>query len=126
MRTFNPPVHRLTAQVFVGVADVVTGSASATTSQVGQSVTFTGTVAPDKTGHVIYLEQRGSDGHFHIVKTGSVFSGSTYQFHWTFGTPGTKVFEVLVTGGPDNVAGVSPAATVTVSLPAISSLPPAS
>jgi hypothetical protein len=109
---------RHTAQVFEGVRDVVTITPSATTSTVGGSVTFTGAVAPNKVGHVIYLQRQGNDGTFHTIAVGTVGALSRYSFTHTFGSPGTKVFRTFVPGGPVNHAGASPAVTITVSPPA--------
>ena len=121
-----PPPRRNSAQLFEGVGDVVTLAASAATSQVGGTVTFTGAVTPDNAGHVVYLERLGTDAHFHVVKIGAVMASSTYSFAWTFGAPGTKVFRALVLGGDTNLTDASPTVTVTVSLPAVQALPPAS
>jgi hypothetical protein len=123
--TFAPPPIRHTAVLFEGVRDVVTITPSSTTSEVGQSVTFTGTVNPDKAGHVIELQRLGKDGDFHTVDIGVVDASSAYKFVWTFGAPGMHTFRTLVPGGPENVSGHSPAATITVGLPPVSSLPPA-
>jgi uncharacterized cupredoxin-like copper-binding protein len=124
VRTAGPV--RLTAQLFDGVRDVATISPSATTTQVGQTVTFAGNVLPDKAGETIYLEKTGADGNFHIVATGLVNPGSSYQLSWTFGAPGTPTFRVYIPGDDTNVGAVSPQVTITVSLPSVTSLPPAS
>ncbi len=60
VRTTQAP-RRHSAVLFEGVRDVIsmTGPSTAT---VGQKVTFTGTVLPDKAGHVIYLQRLGKDG----------------------------------------------------------------
>jgi hypothetical protein len=121
--TFTPPARRRTAQLFEGVADQTTISASATSSTVGATVTLTGTVTPDKAGRTVDLEQLGADGHYEVAKTGLVGPSSAYQFAWTFGAAGTKTFRVVVPGGPDNVKGVSPAVAITVALPPVQSLP---
>jgi len=117
---------RMTSQLFEGVADAVTISASSTSSSVGATVTLTGTVMPDETGDTIDLERLGVDGNFHIVQSGVVSAGSAYQLELTPGTPGTKTFRVLVPGGEGNVSGASPTAAIAVTLPELSSLPPAS
>jgi hypothetical protein len=124
--TFTPPKMRHTAVLFEGVRDVVTIEASSTTALVGGTVTFTGTVSPDKAGHVIYLQKLGADGDWHNVKVGTVKPDSTYSFSWTFGNIGTKRFRAEVPGGPENVAGVSSATAINVTLPPVTSLPPAS
>jgi hypothetical protein len=125
VRTTFAPV-RVSAQLFEGVGDTVTLSPSSTTSSVGQSVTFTGVVTPDKAGHLIALERLGADGHYHVVQVGFVNPSSAYQFTWTFGTAGAKTFRVRIPGGPDNVGGASSPVSIAVSLPAVTSLPPAS
>ena len=61
---------------------------SSTTSEVGGHVTFTGTVLPDKAGHVIYLQRLGADGDWHNEEIRFVTNASTFQFGWTFGKAG--------------------------------------
>lgn len=106
---------RRTSQLFVAVHDVVTVTASATTAHVGDTVAFSGSVLPNKTGHVIYLERKGDDGYFHVVQYGRVQAGSTYSFSHTFATTGPHVFRVLIPGGPVNARGVTDPVTVDVS-----------
>ncbi len=124
--TFSPPPTRHSAQLFEGVRDVVSITPSSMTSVVGGTVTFTGVVSPDKAGHVIYLQRFGADGDWHTVKVGIVSAGSTYSFGWTFGNTGSKEFRARITGGPENVGGASMPVTITVTLPPVTSLPPAS
>jgi len=126
VRTTLPP-KRHTATLVEGVQDMVTLTPSSMTSTVGGSVTFSGTVTPDKAGHVIYLEKLGNDGDWHIVETRLVQSDATFQFTWTFGAMGTKQFRARIPGGPYNVGAASPPVTITVSgVAPLSSLPPAS
>jgi hypothetical protein len=119
--TFAPARH--TAVLFEGVQDVVTMQSSSSTSTVGGQVTFSGSVSPDKAGHVIYLQKLGADNDWHTVAVSSVNASSTFQFGWTFGTAGTKEFRARITGGPANVGGASPAVTIDVTQPALTSLP---
>jgi hypothetical protein len=114
VRTASAP-HRHTALLFEGVRDVVTINASSSTAKVGDTVTFTGSVSPNKNGHVIYLQRLGEDGDWHTIETGFVDPSSNYQFTWEFGEPGTKMFRARVPGGPENVGAASPAVTITVS-----------
>jgi hypothetical protein len=123
--TFTPPKHRVTALLFEGVQDVISTNPVPATATVGQHITFTGSVSPDKAGHVIYLEALGADSVWHIAKVSSVRNDSTYSFGWTFGYPGTKEFRVVVPGGPDNVGAASSPQTIVVSLPPTSQLPAA-
>jgi hypothetical protein len=125
IRLPNSPV-RHTALLFQGVQDVVTMQASSTSATVGQTVTFTGTVVPDKAGHVVYLQRLGKDGDWHTVEVRYVRHDSTFQFTWRFGSPGTKTFRARITSDRLNVGGHSAPVTVTVTLPPASSLPPGS
>lgn len=125
VRTTFAPLRR-TARLFEGVRDVVTITPSSTTSTVGQSVTFQGSVSPDKAGHVIDLQRLGKDGDFHTVAVGHINASSAYEFVWKFGSAGTHTFRTVVPGGPANVSGHSAAVAITVSAPPASSLPPGS
>jgi hypothetical protein len=126
VRTTLPP-HRHTAPLFEGVRDVVTLSSSSSTSTVGGQVTFSGTVTPDKAGHVVYLQKLGADGDWHTVKVRLVHSDASFQFTWTFGSAGTKQFRARVPGGPVNLGGASGPVTVTVTgVTPPGSLPPGS
>lgn len=121
--TTTPPARRDTAVLYEGVQDVLSFNVSSTTSEVGQAVTFSGTVSPDKAGHAIYLQRLGADGHWHTVKTGVVSHASTYSIRWRFGHAGTDEFRVLIPTDTRNVGVASAAATITVSLPPVSTLP---
>jgi len=119
--TFAPRRH--TAVLFQGVQDVVTMSASSSTSTVDGHIVFTGNVTPDKAGHAIYLQKLGKDGDWHTVEVRFLNNASTFQFGWTFGTAGTKEFRARITGGPANVGGASAPVTIVVSQPPLSTLP---
>jgi hypothetical protein len=118
--------ERTTSELFVGVAPTLTIAAFPDTADVGGTVTFTGTVTPDEAGAVIYLERQGTDGAFHLVRTGIVNALSTYQFPVTVGAAGTQVWRAFTPGGEGHLAGHSASVAVTVSLPpALSELPAA-
>ncbi|MGI8506680.1 MAG: hypothetical protein ACR2MK_07710 [Solirubrobacteraceae bacterium] len=119
--TFAPA--RESAVLFEGVQDVVTLTASSSTSTVGGHITFTGNVSPDKSGHVVYLQKFGKDSDWHTVEVQVVHSGSTFQFGWTFGTARTKEFRARIIGGKVNVGGASAPVTIDVTQPPLSSLP---
>lgn len=127
VRTTLPP-QRHTAALFEGVRDVVTVSSDSSTSTVGGHVTFSGTVTPDKAGHVIYLQKLGSDGDWHTVEVRIVGTDATFQFGWTFGSAGSKQFRARIPGGPFNLGGASAPVTVVVAstVAPLSTLPPAS
>jgi hypothetical protein len=115
---------RSSAVLYEGVKDVLTAKVSQTTVQAGKSVSFTGTVAPDHTGHVIFLERQNASGMgFHVVQVGTVGAGSSYSITHTVYDPGTKVFRVTIPGGPENEGTSSPAFTITVT-PALLALSP--
>jgi hypothetical protein len=118
--------HRLTAKLFQGVRDAVSLSATSSSVTAGQQVMFTGSAMPDKTGDVVYLQRFGADHDWHTVAVRLIEPGSTFKFVRVFGTAGAKTFRALIPGDPGNVGGSSASVTVTVSLPPVSSLPPAS
>lgn len=115
------------AVLYEGVKDVLTAEVSATTIQAGQALEFKGTVAPDHTGHVIYLEREDATGAgFHVVQVGRVLAGSIYSIVHQVYVPGTKVFRVEIPGGPDNGRAVSQLFTVQVTPAPASALTPES
>jgi hypothetical protein len=113
------------AVLYEGVKDLLTAEASPATVQAGQAVSFKGTVAPDHTGHVVYLErQNANNGDFHVVQVGHVLPGSVYAIIHQVYVPGTKVFRVEIPGGPENGRAVSQPFTITVTPAPASSLAP--
>ncbi len=116
-----------TANLYLGVQDVVTIALSSSTTTVGGSVTITGTVTPEHSGHAIHLEAQNSSGDWVVLKTGYVNPSSHYSFTFTPGEMGTLQLRTRITGGPVNVGGASVPVTLTVTGAApVSSLPPAS
>ena len=112
------------AVLFEGVKSVLTAEVSATTVQAGQPVEFKGTVAPERSGHVIYLERQNAAGNFHVVQIGRVLPGSTYTIVHQFYVPGTKVVRIDIPGGPDNGRAVSQLFTIQVTPAPPSALTP--
>jgi hypothetical protein len=113
------------AVLYEGVKDVLTAAVSATTVQAGQALTFSGTITPDHTGHIIYLERENAAGTgFHVVQVGYVLPGSTYSIVHQVYVPGTKVFRVDIPGGPDNGRAVSRLFTIQVTPAPASALTP--
>jgi hypothetical protein len=103
------------AVLYEGVKDVLTAEVSATTIQAGGTLEFKGTIAPDHTGHVIYLERQNAAGTgFHVVQVGRVLSGSVYSIVHQVYVPGTKVYRIDIPGGPDNGRAVSQLFTIQV------------
>jgi hypothetical protein len=121
------PVINESAVLYEGVKDVLTAAVSQSTIQAGQTLTFTGTVAPDHTGHIIYLERRNvSNGNFHVVEIANVGAGSAYSIAHTVYAPGTKVLRVRIPGGPENEGATSAPFTIQVTPAPAASLPPES
>ncbi len=91
------------AVLFEGVKYVLTAGVSDTTVQSGQSLTFSGTVTPGETGHVIYLERENLAGTgFHAIEVGTVTASSTYSIVHTFFAVGTTVVRIKIPGDPLN------------------------
>jgi len=123
----QPPHPQHTANLYVGVQDVVTIGQSASTAPVGGTVTISGTVTPSHAGHVIYLQQLDAAGNWQDVAVGYLSARSTYSFPFTYGQAGTVQLRAEIPGGPVNVGGDSAPVTVTVSgVAPATSLPPAS
>jgi hypothetical protein len=116
---------KTSAVLYEGVKDVLTAEVSQTTIQAGQPLTFKGTVAPDHSGHVIYLERQNASGTgFHVVKVATVQPGSSYSIVHTVYDAGTRVFRVKIPGGPDNEGAASAPFTITVTPAPIIALQP--
>jgi hypothetical protein len=125
VQTTLPP-RRHSARLFEGVRDLITFTPSSSAASVGQVVTFTGTVTPDKVGDAVYLQRLGKDGNWHTVEVRTVRFGSVYQFGWMFGNSGTAVFRARILGDGINVGTASSPVTITVAPAPVSSLPPPS
>ena len=103
------------AVLYEGVKDVLTAAVSQSTIQAGQTLTFTGTVAPDHTGHIVYLERQNvGNGNFHVVEVATVGAGSAYSIAHMVYAAGTKVYRVRIPGGPENEGAASAPFTIQV------------
>lgn len=114
------------AVLYEGVKYVLTASASATTIEAGQSVTFSGSVLPVHAGHVIYLERSNFSGtSFHVVQVVPEEATGNYTIAHAIFQLGTNVFRVKIPGDPQNGGTASPTFTITVKPPiALSKLVP--
>lgn len=111
------------AVLYEGVKDALTAQVSATEVPAGQPVTFTGTVSPDHSGHVIYLERQNANGTgFHVIEVSRVGAGSTYSISRRLYEPGTSVLRVFIPGGPENQGVASAPFTIAVTPSPASSL----
>ncbi|HEY5194720.1 MAG TPA: hypothetical protein VIJ39_12745 [Solirubrobacteraceae bacterium] len=113
------------AVLYEGVKDVLTAQASPITAQAGQSVTFSGTVSPDHTGHVIYLERQNARGTgFHVIQLSFIGAGSAYSIAHQFYDTGSKVVRVYIPGDPENQGAASQPFTIQVTPTPASTLMP--
>ena len=131
---------QLSAVLFEGVKYALTAAASPTAAQVGQPVTFSGTVTPWRAGHVVYLQAQDRSGvGFHVIQVASVNppavpgGPATYSFSHAFYNAGAspRKVRVKVPGDPENQGvasrlieiALTPAATPAPEAPGNSSLP---
>jgi hypothetical protein len=120
-----PAGGEASAVLAIGVRDLLTAQVSATSVQAGQSLTFSGSVAPSHAGDLIYLERQNPSGAgFHVAEVAVISPNSTFSItHQVFGT-GTEVFRVLIPGGPENFGAASQLFTVNVTPAPAASLKP--
>lgn len=99
---------------------------SASSVQVGQPLTVSGTVAPIRAGHVIYLERRlPSKLGYHVVAVGKVTATGTYSIARAFfGRNAQVVLRVKIPGDPENEGVASAPFTVALTPAPASSLKP--
>jgi hypothetical protein len=103
------------AVLYEGIRDVLTAQLSTASVPAGQPFTVTGTVTPDHTGHVIYLERQNARGTgFHVIEVRRVGAGSTYSISRRLYEPGVDVLRVFIPGGPENQGTASSPFTITV------------
>lgn len=126
---------KTSAVLFEGVRALLTAQISASSVQEGQTLAFTGGVAPAHPDHAVYLERRNPAGTaFHVVQVARLTAQSTYSIEYqVFGT-GSQVFRIYVPGGPENEGAASapftvqvtpaPAAVLKPEAPSNSTVPP--
>lgn len=117
--------NRHTALLWEGVRDLVTMTTATTTAPSASTVTFSGTVQPNKSGRVIDLETVGQDGDWHTVEIVFIQPNSSFQFAWVLGAPGTSKFRARITNDVNNVGTASTPVTITTT-PAPSGTAPSS
>src|SRR6202042_3729795 len=83
--------------------------------EVGQTLTFSGTVTPERAGHVIYLERENALGTaFRVEQVSTIQTGSVFSIEHTVYEAGTSVFRVRIPGDPQNGGGASQTFTVQI------------
>jgi hypothetical protein len=91
------------AVLFEGVKWAVTGTATAGKVTSGSPVTFSGTVAPERAGHTVYLERQTPNSNgFHVVDIGFVTPGATYSITYNVIGSGKQLYRIKVPGDPLN------------------------
>jgi hypothetical protein len=116
---------RVSAVLFEGVKNVLGAQISATSVQEGQTLTFTGGVAPSHPGHVVYVERQDASGEgFHVVQVQRLSAESTFSMPYQVYSTGTQVFRVYIPGGPDNEGAASQLFTVQVTPVSAAALTP--
>ncbi len=99
---------KTSAVLFEGVKYLLAAQISATTVQEGQTLTFTGSVAPSHPEHVIYLERRNAAGTaFRVVRVATLTAQSTFSIGYQVYGTGSQVFRVYIPGGPENEGAAS-------------------
>lgn len=115
---------RASAPLFQGVRDLLSLTPSSNAASVGERVTFSGVVLPDKAGQPVYLQRQLPNGQWQSVQAGFVGHDSTFGFAWRFGKPGTYGFRARIYSDGHNVGAASTPVTVTVSgLAPVTTLP---
>ncbi len=123
------------AIAFEGVKYVLTSTPPSGPAQVGQPLTFSGTVLPALSGHVVYLERENSlHLGWHVVDVGTVGSAANageaapFSIVHAFEAQGTFRLRLKIPGDPvdqgaagtpfEEVIGPAPASTLTPQPPA--------
>jgi hypothetical protein len=106
------------AVLYEGVRFVLTAQVSSTSVLQGQTLTFTGNVAPtpSRPGHVVYLERQNASGEgYHVVQLSALSQEATFSIAYQAYSTGTNVFRVYIPGGPENEGAASQLFTIDVS-----------
>jgi hypothetical protein len=113
------------ATIFEGVAPQLTAQLSATSLDAGQTLTFSGAIAPGHTGQSVYLERQNPSGvGFHILATATLDEASQFSIaRKVFGT-GKQVFRIKVPRDAETQAVASELFTVQVQPAPASALEP--
>jgi hypothetical protein len=102
------------ATVLVQVRQKVTAALNDSSITLGQSVTITGSVAPNHAGQTVIL-QRYSSGAWQTVKSATLTSTSTYSFSYKPGSAGTRTLRVYRPADAGHASGTSPTMKLTIS-----------
>lgn len=100
------PIHSRT--VFERVAALVSLTASTSTADTGQPVTFTGSVTPNHGGERVLLQQQNDAGTaWRTLKSGRLDGGSNYSITYRWRFAGDHVVRVLFPRDARNISGTA-------------------
>jgi hypothetical protein len=117
--------HVSSTTIFEGVAPLLTAQVSASSLDAGQTLTFSGSIAPGHTGQSVYLERQNPSGvGFHIVATTTLDEASQFSIAHKVFAAGKQVFRVKVPRDEETQAVASELFTVQVQPAPASSLEP--
>ena len=102
--------------LFEGVGFVLaTTEPPPATAQVGQPLTFSGTLSPAAEGQVVYLErERASGVGFDVLGVGTVNATSQYQISYAFARAGASVMRIRIRGDDRHQGSATAPFTITV------------
>jgi len=116
MHYYVRAAHTRSVAILEGVAPQLTAQVSATSVLAGQALTFSGTVAPDHSGDVIYLERENPSGvGFAVVQIAQIGPESTYSIEHTITGVGRQVYRVKVPADGESLAAGSELFPITAS-----------
>ncbi len=129
-RTTTTNAH--SAVVFEGVKYILTEAAPTGTPQVGQPMTFSGTVLPALSGHRVYLERQDRPGlGWNVIEVGEVGTpnkpgeAAPFSIVHTFNAPGPYQLRLAIPGDPVNQGAAGGLFTVNIAPALASTIPPA-
>ena len=101
--------------LFESVGFALAATATPSTVQAGQQLSFSGTLTPAHAGEIVDLERGYASGlGFRVVDTGTVDSASQYTIVHTFATAGTSIMRIKIPTDGQRRASFSAPFTVTV------------
>jgi hypothetical protein len=106
-------------QLFEGVKYALVTAPGPETAQLGQQLTFSGTLAPAHSGQAVLLERESPSGiNFNIIEAATVGAGSSYSIAYTFYHACNCVMRIRVPASGENQASTSEQFSIQV-LPAL-------
>jgi hypothetical protein len=100
---------RASAQLFEGVKYVLATSPPPGAAQAGETVAFTGTLAPAAPGQVVQLERQNPGGiGFHAVAYATVNADGSYSIPYTFSGAGSRIMRIKAPAGAQSEGTASP------------------